>query len=73
MSSHSGIVTQSQSSPLRIASSPIASVRDIVRIAISRSSGRTGANPNPQLPSTTVVTPCQPEIVHHGSHWICAS
>jgi hypothetical protein len=59
--------------PFFIASRPIASVRDIVSIVRSRSSGRTGAKPNPQLPSTTVVTPCQPEIEHHGSHWICAS
>jgi hypothetical protein len=59
--------------PSVIAASPIASVRDIVSIARSRSAGRTGAKPKPQLPSTTVVTPCQPEMLHHGSHWICAS
>jgi hypothetical protein len=59
--------------PSRIASSPIASVRDMVSMARSRSAARTGAKPKPQLPSTTLVTPCQPETVHQGSHWICAS
>ncbi len=29
--------------------------------------GRTGANPTPQLPITTVVTPCQEEGVTSGS------
>ena len=51
----------------------MASLRVIVSIARSRSSGRTGAKPNPQLPITTDVTPCQPEIVQYGSQWICAS
>ncbi len=32
----------------------------------SRSAGFTGAKPKPQLPSTTDVTPCQPEIVQYG-------
>ena len=36
-------------------------------MARSRSSGRHGANPKPQLPITTLVTPCQPDMVHHGS------
>jgi hypothetical protein len=26
-----------------------------------------GANPKPQLPMTTLVTPCQPDMVHQGS------
>ena len=59
--------------PSRIETIGIASRRDMVSIARSRSFGRTGAKPKPQLPSATEVTPCQPEIVHHGSHWICAS
>ncbi len=37
-------------------------------IARSRALGLTGAKPKPQLPSTTDVTPCQPEIVQYGSH-----
>ena len=74
-SRYSGIVSQSQcgSMPLTIDSYGIASVRVIVSIERSRKSGRTGAKPKPQLPSTTEVTPCQPEIVHHGSQRIWAS
>ena len=73
VSSHSGKEIQSQIIPSFIESNGIASVRDMVSIERSRSSGRTGAKPKPQLPSTTEVTPCQPEIVQYGSHWICAS
>ena len=36
-------------------------------------STRDGANPNPQLPSATDVTPCHPESVQYGSQKICAS
>ena len=35
--------------------------------------GRTGANPTPQLPITTVVTPCQLDGVISGSHVACPS
>jgi hypothetical protein len=72
-SRYSGMVSQSHRMPWRIDSKGIASVRVIVSIERSRNSGATGANPNPQLPRTTDVTPCHPEIVHHGSHRICAS
>ena len=51
----------------------MASVRTIVSIERSRKSGLQGAKPKPQLPSTTEVTPCQPEIVHHGSQRTWAS
>ena len=61
--SHSGKEIQSQIIPSFIESKGIASVRDMVNMARSRSSSRTGAKPKPQLPSTTDVTPCQPEIV----------
>ena len=37
-------------------------------ISQSRSDGRAGANPTPQLPITTVVTPCQPDGETSGSH-----
>ena len=69
------MVSQSQcgSMPLTIDSYGIASVRVIVSIERSRKSGRTGAKPNPQLPSTTDVTPCHPEIVQYGSQRIWAS
>ena len=72
-SRYSGIVSQSQFIPARMASYGIASVRVIVSIERSRKSGLTGAKPKPQLPSTTEVTPCHPEIVQYGSHRICAS
>ena len=39
----------------------------------SSAPGRTGANPTPQLPMTTVVTPCQHDGVSSGSHVTCPS
>ena len=60
-------VTQSHGMPCRIVSSGTASLRTRESIARSRSSGLNGAKPKPQLPITTLVTPCQPDIVHHGS------
>src|SRR3954451_10073418 len=67
-SRYSGIVSQSHGNPARIDSIGMASVRVIVSIDRSREDGLHGANHHPQLPSTTEVTPCQPEIVHQGSH-----
>ena len=60
-------MTQSQGMPTRMVLSGTASLRETVSMARSRSSGRQGANPNPQLPMTTLVTPCQLDMVHHGS------
>ena len=68
LASHSGNVTQSQIMPSFMESKGMASVRDMVSMARSRPSGTTGAKPKPQLPSTTDVTPCQPEMVQYGSH-----
>ncbi len=70
---NSGYVSQSNRSAACIDASGIASVRTIVSIARSASCLRTGAKPKPQLPITTDVTPCQPEIVRYGSQKICAS
>ncbi len=39
----------------------------------SRASGRQGATPTPQLPMTTVVTPCHDDGVTSGSQATCAS
>jgi hypothetical protein len=39
----------------------MASIRVIESIARLRFSGSIGAKPNPQLPITADVTPCQPE------------
>ena len=41
----------------------MASVRTMVSIERSTNSGLQGAKPNPQLPSTTEVTPCHEEVV----------
>ena len=41
----------------------IASTRVMVSIARSRSAGRTGAKPKPQLPITTEVMPCHADSV----------
>jgi hypothetical protein len=70
---NSGSVSQSHGSPSCIASSEICSLRVMESIERSRSSGRHGAKPKPQLPTTTLVTPCQPEIVHQGSQYSWAS
>jgi hypothetical protein len=70
---NSGNVIQSHGMPARIDASGIASTRVIVSIARSRSSGRTGAKPNPQLPITTDVMPCQLDSVQYGSQNTWAS
>ena len=72
-SRNSGYDTQFHGRPSRIASYGIASTRVIDCIDRSRSSGRTGAKPKPQLPITTDVTPCQPDSVQYGSQKSCAS
>ena len=58
-----GIVSQSHFMPAFIEAYGIASVRVIVSIERSRKSGLQGAKPKPQLPSTSDVTPCHPEMV----------
>ena len=73
LSSHSGNVSQFQAMPSFIDSYGICSVRVIMSSARSRSAGFTGAKPKPQLPSTSEVTPCQPDTVQYGSQWIWAS
>src|SRR5271163_1238501 len=60
LSKNSGKLSQSHGNADSIAASGIASTRVIDFIARSRRSGAHGANPNPQLPITTDVTPCQP-------------
>jgi hypothetical protein len=73
LSRNSGNVTQFHGMPWRIDSYGIASTRVIERIAYSRSSGCTGANPKPQLPMATDVMPCQPDSVRYGSQNTWAS
>jgi hypothetical protein len=67
LSRNSGNVSQSHGMPACIVLSGTASFRERLSIARSRSSGRHGAKPKPQLPMTTLVTPCQPDMVHQGS------
>ena len=46
----------------------MSSTPSISSIRRSWSSGRTGANPTPQLPITSVVTPCHAEGAREESH-----
>jgi len=46
-----------------MAASGTCSVFSIMSMYRSRSTGRQGMNPKPQFPTTTVVFPCQPELV----------
>ena len=61
LSRYSGKVSQSQRIPFRIESRGIASMRFIILMLRSRSSGRVGANPNPHSPMVREVTPNQPD------------
>jgi hypothetical protein len=51
----------------------MSSTPSISSINHSCRSGAAGANPTPQLPITTVVTPCQLDGVSHGSQLAWAS
>ena len=73
LSRNCGKVSQSQGIPSFIVSKGIASTRVMDCMARSRAPSATGAKPNPQLPRTTDVTPCQPDIVQWGSQKIWAS
>ena len=70
---YSGKVSQSQVMPFDSTSKGMASTLTRSRIAISRVSGRQGAMPTPQLPITTLVTPCHDDGVTAPSQQICAS
>ncbi len=66
-SRYSGKVSKVQPMPANSASTDMPSTFSSVRAIVSRPSGRVGAIPNPQLPITTVVTPCHDEGVRSGS------
>ena len=51
----------------------MSSTLSIISMSAVCSSGLAGANPTPQLPIITVVTPCQPDGVMYGSQVTCAS
>ena len=63
LSRNSGNVVQVHGMPSFIEAMGIASTRVMVSMARSRSAGRTGAKPKPQLPITTEVMPCQLDSV----------
>ena len=46
----------------------MSSTPSISSISRSWSAGRTGANPTPQLPLTTVVTPCHDDGIMRSPH-----
>ena len=56
-SRYSGKVSHSQVMPADIAVEGMSSTASSRSSSQSRSAGRTGAKPTPQLPMTTVVTP----------------
>ena len=58
---YSGKVSQSQRMPCLMDSSGMASMRFIIRMFRSRSSGRVGAKPNPHCPTVREVTPNCPD------------
>src|SRR4029453_2001723 len=64
---------QASPSPASRASRLMPSTFSSVRTMSPRWSGRVGATPKPQLPITTVVTPCHGEIGSIRSHITCAS
>ncbi len=70
---YSGKVSKHQSMPASRASVDMPSTFSSVRTIVSRCSGRVGATPNPQLPMTTLVTPCQLDGVRSPSHRTWAS
>ena len=74
-SRYSGKVSNGQSrpSPAYSASALMPSTFSSVLTIRSRCAGRVGATPKPQLPMTTVVTPCQGEIDSMRSQMTWAS
>jgi hypothetical protein len=66
-SRYSPNVSQFQFMPSASAVPGMSSTPSINWISHSRSESRAGANPTPQFPMTTVVTPCQPEGETSGS------
>ena len=69
-SRNSGYVSQPHLMPSLSAAPGMSSTPSIKPMSHSCLSGRTGANPTPQLPMTTVVTPCQHDGVSVSSQVI---
>ena len=72
-SRYSGKVSQRQSMPAIIASLGMSSTASRHSANHSLASGLHGASAKPQLPITTVVTPCQHEQLPSGSQATWAS
>ena len=72
-SRYSGNDSQFQLIPSAKAVPGMSSTPSINWISQSRSAARAGANPTPQFPITTVVTPCQLDGVTSGSQVACPS
>ena len=72
-SRYSGKVSHCQSIPANKDWRGMSSTLSIIDMSSSRRSGTTGANPTPQLPITTVDTPCHRDCVSSGSHDTCPS
>ena len=72
-SRYSGNVSKHQSMPSSRASIDMPSTFSNVRTIVSRCSGWVGATVKPQLPITTLVTPCQLDGVRSPSQRIWAS
>ena len=70
---YSGKLVHPQRSPSASAEPGMSSTPSISAMSASRSAGRQGAKPTPQLPITAVVTPCSDEGIMSGSQEICPS
>ena len=67
-SRYSGKLSHPQRMPSDRAAPGMSSTPSISPMSHSWRSGATGAKPTPQLPMTTVVTPCQHDGDSSGSH-----
>ena len=72
-SRYSGNDVHSHVMPSVMAEPGMSSTPSISSMSHAWRSAAAGANPTPQLPITTVVTPCQELGVTHGSHVTWAS
>ena len=72
-SRYSGKLVHSQVMPSVMAEPGMSSTPSMRSMSQSCRSGLAGANPTPQLPMTTVVTPCHELGVTTGSQVTCAS
>ncbi len=72
-SRYSGNDSHCQLSPSSSTTAGMSSTPSMRATVQARSSDLTGANPTPQLPITTVVTPWAAEVSRRGSQRLCPS